>query len=114
MLGQMTELMVQARQREAAQLATEQEVLLESIGDPDLTLGLLWGSLSVKQETGQMADILRWSQLGIDIADGDPVKAYFHFGFAVGAGIGVSRLRASVAWSSGVAGGFRRCRRDGP
>jgi class 3 adenylate cyclase len=77
MLGQMTELMVQARQREAAQLATEQQVLLESIGDPDLTLGMLWGSLAVKQETGQMADILRWAQLGIDIADGDPVKANF-------------------------------------
>jgi adenylate cyclase len=77
MLGQMTELMVQARQCEAAQLATEQEVLLESIGEPDLTLGLLWGSLAIKQETGQMADILRWSQLGIDIADGDPVKAAF-------------------------------------
>ena len=77
MLGQGTELMVQARQCEAAQLATEQEVLLESIGDPDLTLGLLWGSLAIKQETGQMADILRWSQLGIGIADGDPVKAAF-------------------------------------
>jgi adenylate cyclase len=77
MLGQMTELMVQARQREAAQLASEQEVLLESIGDPDLTLGMLWGSLAVKQESGQMADMLRWSQLGIDIADGDPVKANF-------------------------------------
>ncbi len=24
-----------------------------------------------------MADVLRWSQLGIDIADGDPVKAAF-------------------------------------
>jgi class 3 adenylate cyclase len=77
MLGQGTELMVQARQCEAAQLATEQEVLLESIGDPDLTLGLSWGSLAIKQETGQMADILRWSQLGIDIADGDPVRAAF-------------------------------------
>ena len=80
MLGQMTELMVQARQLEAVQLATEQEALLESIGDPDLTLGMVWGSLAIKQETGRMADILRWSQLGIDIADGDPVKAAFIIG----------------------------------
>jgi class 3 adenylate cyclase len=77
MLGQMTELMVQARQCEAAQLATEQEVLLESIGDRDLMLALSWGSLAVKQETGQMADVLRWSQIAIDIADGDPVRASF-------------------------------------
>jgi adenylate cyclase len=77
MLGQMTELMVQARLHEAVQLATEQEVLLESISEPELTLGMLWGSLAVKQETGRMADILRWSQLGIDIAHGDPVKAAF-------------------------------------
>jgi class 3 adenylate cyclase len=77
MLGQMTELMGQARVLEATKLATEQEVLLESIGDPDLTLGLLWGSLAIKQESGQMADLLRWSQLGIDIANGDPVKAGF-------------------------------------
>ncbi len=77
MFGQMTELMGQARPREAAQLATEQEALLESIGDPDLTLGLLWGSLAAKHETGLMADILRWSQLGVDLADGDPVRASY-------------------------------------
>jgi adenylate cyclase len=77
MLGQITELMVDARLRESMQLATEQESLLESIGDPDLTLGMLWGSLTVLQETGRMADLLRLSQLGIDIADGDPVKGNF-------------------------------------
>jgi hypothetical protein len=77
MLGQMTELMVQARVTEAAQLSTEQEMLLESIGDPDWTLAMSWGSLAVKQATGPMADVLRWSQLAIDIADGDPVKASF-------------------------------------
>ncbi|MFG1933818.1 adenylate/guanylate cyclase domain-containing protein [Mycobacterium sp. NPDC048908] len=75
MLGQMSESMAQGHMAEAAQLASEQEALLESIGDPDLTLAMLWGSLAVKQETGQMGDVLRWSQLGIDIADGDPVKA---------------------------------------
>ncbi len=77
MLGQMGELMAQGRIHEAAALATEQEALLESIGDPDLTLGMSWSSLAVKQETGRMADVLRWSQLAIDIADGDPVKASF-------------------------------------
>jgi hypothetical protein len=87
MLGQMGELMAQARVREAAALATEQEALLESIGDPDLTLGLMWGSLAIKQETGLMADLLRWSQVGIDIADGDPVRAGFVSGSPLALGL---------------------------
>ena len=40
-------------------------------------LGLSWGTMAVKQETGEFADILRWSQAAIDIADGDPTKADF-------------------------------------
>jgi hypothetical protein len=72
--------MAQDRVRESAQLVTEQEALLDSIGDPDLTLGLMWGSFAIKQETGQMADMLRRSQLGVDLADGDPVKANFLLG----------------------------------
>jgi hypothetical protein len=80
MLGRGTELMAQDRVRESAQLVTEQEALLDSIGDPDLTLGLMWGSFAIKQETGQMADMLRRSQLGVDLADGDPVKANFLLG----------------------------------
>jgi hypothetical protein len=80
MLGHMTELMAQGRVAEGAQLATEQEALLESLADPDLSLGMLWGSLAVKQETGVMADVLRWSQLGVDIANGDPTKASFIIG----------------------------------
>ncbi len=77
MFGQMTELMAQARVREGTQLATEHEMLLESIGDPEFMLGLCWGTMAVKQETGEFADILRWSQTAIDIADGDPTKADF-------------------------------------
>ncbi|MFL6088260.1 MAG: ATP-binding protein [Mycobacterium sp.] len=77
MFGQMTELMAQARVREAARLASEHESLLESIGDPDFILGLSWGTMAIKQETGQFADILRWSQASIDIAGGNPTKADF-------------------------------------
>jgi hypothetical protein len=69
--------MSQARAEDAARLATEHELLLESIGDPEFLLGLSWLSMSVKQETGAFADILRWSQVGIDIADGNPTKADF-------------------------------------
>jgi adenylate cyclase len=77
MFGRITELMAQARPGEAARLATEHEQLLESIGDPEFQLGLCWLSMSIKQETGAFADILRWSQAGIDIANGNPTKADF-------------------------------------
>jgi len=77
MFGQITELVAQARVHEGAQLATENESLLESVGDPEFMLGLSWGTMAVKQETGQFADILRWSQKAVDIADGDPTKADF-------------------------------------
>jgi hypothetical protein len=36
--------------------------------------------MAVKQETGQFADILRRSQLAVDIADGNPTKADFFVG----------------------------------
>ncbi|OBF32174.1 cyclase [Mycobacterium sp. ACS1612] len=74
MLGQMSAYMAEGRVAEGVQLASENEALLESIGDPDATLAMLWGPLAVKQETGQMADVLRWAQVGIDIADGDPLR----------------------------------------
>jgi adenylate cyclase len=77
MFGQITELMAQAQVREGARLSSEHELLLESIGDPEFMLGLCWGTMAVKQETGQFADILRWSQTAIDIADGNPTKADF-------------------------------------
>lgn len=77
MFGQITELVAKARVHEGAQLATENEELLEAVGDPEFMLGLSWGTMAVKQETGQFADILRWSQKAIDIADGDPTKADF-------------------------------------
>src|SRR4051812_14647725 len=77
MFGQITELMAEARVHEGAQLATENESLLDSIGDPEFLLGLCWATMAVKQETGQFADILRRCQLAADIADGNPTKADF-------------------------------------
>ena len=65
-----------AAMREASRLVSEQLALIESIGDPTLTLGLSTGFISVKQVTGaRCPTILRWSQNMIDIADGDPVKS---------------------------------------
>jgi class 3 adenylate cyclase len=74
MAGQMMNLWFHARVREASALASELMALLEAIADPELTVGLSFMPIFVKLETGGWADVLRWSQTVIELADGDPTK----------------------------------------
>ncbi|MDT5257375.1 MAG: hypothetical protein QOD10_2455 [Mycobacterium sp.] len=69
-----------ARIREASQLASEAMALIESIGDPTLTVGLSFAAIFPKAERGEYCDVLRWSQRAIDLADGDPSKGNFIIG----------------------------------
>ena len=68
------------RVREASQLASEAWALIESIGDPTVTVGLSFALLYGKAERGEWSDVVRWSQRVIDLADGDPSKGNFIFG----------------------------------
>jgi hypothetical protein len=68
------------RIREASKLASEAIALIESLGDPTLTVGLSYPALYAKFECGHWPDVLRWSQRVIDLADGDPFKGNFIFG----------------------------------
>ncbi len=68
------------RMREASQLASEAMALIESVGDPTLTVGLSFAAIYAKAESGEWSDVLRWSQRVIDLADGDPAKGNFIFG----------------------------------
>ena len=70
----------QDRVREASQLASEAWALIESVGDPTLTVGLSFAPIYAKVESGEWYDVLRWSQRVIDLADGDPSKGNFIFG----------------------------------
>ena len=70
----------QDRLREASQLASEAMALIESVGDPTLTVGLSFAPIYAKVESGEWCDVLRWSQRVIDLADGDPSKGNFIFG----------------------------------
>ena len=70
----------QDRLREASQLASEAIALIESIGDPTLTVGLSFPVVYAKAHSGEWSDMLRWSQTVIDLADGDPSKGNFIFG----------------------------------
>jgi class 3 adenylate cyclase len=90
MTGLATELKYTGRSREGARLASEQMALLESIGDPTLTVGLASIAFVNWFDAGAFGEILRWSQTVIDLAGGDPAK---------GAGFGIgSPLAAAVAW----------------
>jgi hypothetical protein len=68
------------RMREASQLASEAMALIESLGDPTLTVGLSFAAIYAKMESAESSDLLRWSQRVIDLADGDPSKGNLLFG----------------------------------
>jgi hypothetical protein len=70
----------QDRMREASQLASEAWTLIESLGDPTLTVGLSPPPVYAKAESAEWWDMLRWSQTVIDLADGDPSKGNFMIG----------------------------------
>ncbi len=67
--------MIYGRVGEASRLASETMALVESIGNPTLTVGLSMFSIAAKLHTGEIAEALRWSQTVIDLADGEPAKA---------------------------------------
>ena len=63
--------MIYGRVGEASRLASETMALVESIGNPTLTIGLSMFPIAVKLHTGEIAEALRWSQTVIDLADGE-------------------------------------------
>jgi hypothetical protein len=77
MTGMVADHAFQARMRAASRLASEAMALIESIGDPNLTVGLSIPLIYAKLECGCWPDVLRWSQMAIDLADGDPSKGNF-------------------------------------
>ena len=80
MAGLVMDHLQKARLREASQLASEAMALIESLGDPSLTVGLSLAAIYAKGECAEWSDALRWSQMVIDLADGDPSKGNFIIG----------------------------------
>jgi len=68
------------RPREASQLASDAMALIESVGDPTLTVGLSFAPTYAKVESAEWSHALQWSERVIDLADGDPAKGNFLFG----------------------------------
>jgi class 3 adenylate cyclase len=80
MVALVLESMYQERVREASQLASEAMALIESVGDPTLTVGLSFAAIFAKGRSGELSDWLRWSQRVIELADGDASKGNFIIG----------------------------------
>jgi hypothetical protein len=80
MAGLVVDHAYKARLREASQLAAEAMALIESLGDPTLTVGLTFALSHAKGESGELSYVLRWQQRVIDLAKGDPSKGDFIIG----------------------------------
>jgi hypothetical protein len=80
MAGLVADHVFQDRIREASQLASEAMAVIESLGDPTLTVGLSFPLIYAIGESAEWGDALRWSQRVIDLADGDPSRGNFLFG----------------------------------
>ncbi len=102
MTGQATELLYSRTPGVGAKLASEQMALLESIGDPNLTIGLGFVAFANWFNSGDFGEILRWSQHAIELADGDPTAGA---GFGLGSPVAVATAFRSVArWWLGLPG----------
>jgi len=101
MAGQVAAQLINAHYREASRLATEHTALLESIGDPTLTIALSFAALTAKHETGEMAEALRFAQHVIDLADDDPTKGNLILGSPLAVAIAV---RGAGRWCLGIPG----------
>jgi hypothetical protein len=102
MSGLATELLYAGRSREGSRLASEQMALLESIGDPTMTMGLAFMAFANWFDVGEFGEILRWSQTVVDLAEGDPAKGA---GFGVGSPLAVAvAFRGVARWWLGRPG----------
>jgi adenylate cyclase len=95
MSGQVTMLLIHGRYRAASRLASEYTSLIESIGDPTLTVALMYAAMAAKRFTGEATEVLRLAQRSIDLAEDDERKGNLIF---------ASPLAASIA-----ARGTARC-----
>jgi adenylate cyclase len=80
MAGLLASLTFHARYRESSRLASECVGLIESIGDPAVTVGLLYGPMYAKLQAGEVVEVLRLALRVIDVAGSDPRKGDRIFG----------------------------------
>lgn len=90
-----------AHRPEASELAPEHTRLLESIGDPTLTVGLTLAAVCAKFQSGEDAEVLRLSERVITLAEGDPTKGNLVIGSPLALGL---TFRGGARWCFGLPG----------
>ena len=101
MTGLTTELLFEGGS-DGSRPASEQMALLESIGDPDLTIGLAFIAFANWFNSGEFSEILRYSETIIELAAGDPAKGA---GFGLGSPLAVAvAFRCVARWWLGLPG----------
>ncbi|MCV7169516.1 AAA family ATPase [Mycobacterium manitobense] len=74
MAGLVMEHANRAQLRDASALVAEYMAVIDSIGDPNLTVGLSFAAIQTKAETDELSDLIRWADTVIDLAEGDPTR----------------------------------------
>lgn len=99
MAGMTIEHLLHGRVWDASRLASETMALVESIGDPGLTIALSFAGVVAKHETGETEDALRWTQTVIDLTDTDRDQGRLIFESPRATALawrGVARFRSAV------------------
>ena len=98
----------EAHSPEASAVATEHIGLLESIGDPALTVGLVLPALAAKIQTLECTEVLRTAEHVIALANGDPTMGNLIFGSPLALGL---TFRGCARWCLGLPGWRDDCLR---
>jgi adenylate cyclase len=101
MAGQALHQFFNGRNLEASQTSSALVDLLESIGDPTLTVALLTTAMSIKQQTGELAETLRLAERAIELTAGDPTMGSLMTGSPLTLS---TALRGLARCSLGIAG----------
>jgi adenylate cyclase len=101
MAGIVMTLTGQNRHREAGQLSSELESVIESVDDPGLTCGLLLAVSYAKSELGEMNEALRLAERVVDLADDDRAVGYMFMGSPLA---GAIRMRGLYRFCLGIRG----------
>lgn len=102
MTGLSSELLYAGSAGEASRLASEQMALLESIGNPALTVGLAFVAFANWFNSADFGEILRWSQTVVDLADGNPATGAE---FGIGSPLAIATAFRGIArWWMGLPG----------
>lgn len=96
MAGHLTTLAFNSHYRDALRLASELDTLVEAIGDPALTVALLYVAAQANYEAGEASECIRLAERVIVLADGDPTK-------------GNVMLASPLAWALAVRGVAKLC-----